>query len=312
MNSKDQVSPKATSTSNFELSLILTLVVLLLVSPSDSIIKVLLGACAMIGIALPRVRESLIFWCIVLTFYVAGMIQNWWRLDNHVWLIGYWCLAILIATGGPSSQREHVLRLNAKWMISLCMAFAVIWKLISPDYLSGDFFEHALLVDSRFHGATSLLTGISSDSLSDVVEKSRTAATIGLKGSVLIVPADTFPEENPAYRYIVAVPDDAIQKLMNVAQFLTWWTVLIESLIAMLFALPTRRNTVHLRNACLLSFIATTYLVAPVAGFGWILCILGMASSELSAYRWTYLTAFIAVQVYRMPYEAVLQAGGWI
>ncbi len=58
---------------------------------------------------------------------------------------------------------------------------------------------------------------------------------------------------------------------------MTWWTLAIEGLIALLFLWPGERWISAIRTFSILVFAATTYLVAPVLGFGWIVIVLGFA-----------------------------------
>ena len=58
---------------------------------------------------------------------------------------------------------------------------------------------------------------------------------------------------------------------------LTWWTIGIETLLALAFLFPDRPFLVKYRHVLLLTFAFTTYSVARVPGFGWIWMILGVA-----------------------------------
>jgi hypothetical protein len=87
------------------------------------------------------------------------------------------------------------------------------------------------------------------------------------------------------------------------AKFLTWWTVLIEGMLGTLFLLPASKKTSWLRNATLILFAITTYSVAPVRGFGWMLMLLGLAQTEPEerTFRWGYLGALLLIQAYMIP-----------
>jgi len=59
----------------------------------------------------------------------------------------------------------------------------------------------------------------------------------------------------------------------------TWGTLAMEALAAGLWLAPlTRRRLLVLRHGVVLLFCLTTYAFAPVAGFGWLLIVLGMVS----------------------------------
>ena len=59
----------------------------------------------------------------------------------------------------------------------------------------------------------------------------------------------------------------------------TWGALVIETLVAALM-LSRARLPVSLRHLALLSFCAVTYAFAPVAGFGWLLLVMGLAQVE--------------------------------
>jgi hypothetical protein len=60
--------------------------------------------------------------------------------------------------------------------------------------------------------------------------------------------------------------------------FVTWHTIVIESLIAMAFLIPKKFKFYRLRNYILIVFMWTTYLSVPVYTFGWMLA--GMCYSQ--------------------------------
>ena len=58
---------------------------------------------------------------------------------------------------------------------------------------------------------------------------------------------------------------------------------------------------------CLLTFAATTYLIAPVRGFGWMLMLLGAAQCDQrdKGFRPLYLAAILLIQIYTLPVATV-------
>ena len=62
-------------------------------------------------------------------------------------------------------------------------------------------------------------------------------------------------------------------------QTATWGTLAIEALAAELWLAPlTRRGLLVARHGVVLLVCVTTYAFAPVAGFGWLLLVLGLAT----------------------------------
>jgi len=88
-------------------------------------------------------------------------------------------------------------------------------------------------------------------------------------------------------------------RLLAVARAMAAGTVAIEAAIAVVFLLPLGWRIARMRDALLLVFCATTYALAPVAGFGWLLLSIGVAQLEPARRRTraTYLVAFALVLV---------------
>ena len=57
----------------------------------------------------------------------------------------------------------------------------------------------------------------------------------------------------------------------------TWGGLALEALVALLCLLPSGTRIAIGRHASLLAFCATTYALAPVAGFGWLSATMGLA-----------------------------------
>jgi hypothetical protein len=148
---------------------------------------------------------------------------------------------------------------------------------LSPDFLDGRFFRVTLLTDPRFGSVAQLIGGLSADQL----KSNRRALELLPHGAELLDP----PVVNEPAR------------LRMFATASTWGILGLEATIAVLMLVPERRALVFLRHAALLSFCAITYAFAPVAGFGWLLLVMGLAQLE-PAQVWlgrVYLTTFLAV-----------------
>ena len=66
-------------------------------------------------------------------------------------------------------------------------------------------------------------------------------------------------------------------RLALLADVLTWWTLAIEGAVALAFLCPGPSWLGRHRDHLLITFTVTTYLAAPVLGFGWLLLVLGLA-----------------------------------
>jgi len=88
---------------------------------------------------------------------------------------------------------------------------------------------------------------------------------------------------------------------------LSWWGMAAEFIVAVCFLLSgSARWLRRTGNVTLLTFIVTTYAVANVVGFGWVMAVLGIAQCEPAQSRWrlAYLVSFFGVLLFGLPLGA--------
>jgi hypothetical protein len=216
-----------------------------------------------------------------LTFLTGlRVVLDWSLADNHAYLLCYWCLAVSIAL--CSRDPSACLALNGRLLIGLAFVFATLWKVVlSPDYLDGRFFRVTMLTDPRFAGFIQLVGGLMPERLDEL----RAFVRQHVDGQ-LFEPS-FLPAEPPRF--------------LLLATYMTWWTVAIESASALTFLWPVGRGLSKMRDAILLTFCVTTYAVATVAGFGWLLLALGVAQCqpERRTTQLFYLAVFVLILFYR-------------
>jgi hypothetical protein len=187
-----------------------------------------------------------------------------------------------------------VAAINARLLLALVMALAAAWKVLTPSYMDGSYFQFALSVDARFNDFSQIVAGMSEADLESNLQQAVTLLTGYRTG-----------EET------TAVPLTVSPRLRYVATFLTWWTIIMEGAMAVLFFLPFSSTISVIRNATLLVFAVTTYAVAPVVGFGWLLMILGITQANRpqdGAWRVGYLAAFVLIRAYDFPFAETAHA----
>jgi hypothetical protein len=270
-----------------DLALRLTLLDLLLRPIGDWTLRPVLLALAGAGLLVPRVLRTPGLWWL-LTFLTGLRVALDYPLpDNHAYLLAYWCLAISLALSVEDTA--EFLAQNGRWLIGLVFAFATLWKLaLSPDYMDGTFFRVTLLGDPRFEDLSRLVGGLSPDSIESHRETLERHADGGLLEAAGLVESARF---------------------VLLAQVVTIWTVAIEGVLAAAFLWPLGRGLSRLRDACLLIFCATTYAIATVDGFGWLLISMGVAQCppERTRTRALYLGAFALILFYReVPWTTLL------
>lgn len=270
-----------------EMMALLTIFLLLLSPLSVWYLRTPLVILGVLAVTYRPLLKKPSFWYIVATVWGTAVYLNWPTADNHKYLIGYWCLTLCCTCSLPKDCQEEGIRLTSRWLIALCMAFATFWKLYSSDYLDGSFFHHSLLVDERFSLFTRLVGDLASDKLADnnqLWELIRRGYLRGVEIDTAVLAS------SPHVRWL--------------AMIVTWWTVIVEGILAWLFLLPDRKWTSVLRNTTLLAFVITTYSVAPVKGFAWVLILLAMAQCRPGQwyFRLAFLLVFLLVQVYTIPF----------
>jgi hypothetical protein len=263
-----------------DLALRLTLLDLLLRPIGDWRIRPAILALAAAGLLIPGWLRRPLLW-----FALAGLTAlrfwvDWPLADNHAYLISYWCLAAGISL--IVRDTGACLALNARLLIGLAFAFAVLWKLaLSPDFIDGTFLRVTMLQDPRFEDWTLLSSGLSVDQL----DTHRAALDRHLDSPPFEV------EPGPALS----------ARFSRLADLTTFWTAGIELAVAAAFLWWNGGVLSRARHALLIAFCATTYAVATVDGFGWLLISMGVAQCDSRHVRTRvlYVASFALILVYR-------------
>ncbi len=232
---------------------------------SDRILTVLVFGAFVI----PAVRRSGGFWLLVtgLRFY-SQMPDSWSLIDNHQYLVTWWCLALGLVLF--ASDVERTMRVSARLLIGLCFLFATMWKVRSPDFLNGDFFSWTFTTDSRLRDFAQAFLGFPEDGLTTNYQALRILNEGAIGATELLA---TGPRVRP----------------MAIA--VAWYTVLIEGAVAFLYLLPSKFQLTRFAPWVLLVFIITVYPIAPVVGFALTLLALSVAGDKSSRW-WPIVAAF--------------------
>ena len=248
-------------------------------------------AAACLSLILRPVRRAPLTWVGVAVLVAIRIVYVWPLSDNHIYLLAYWCLAMGLALSGPIPAAT--LSASSRWLLGAAFAMAVLWKaVLSPDYVDGRFFRVTLLTDERFADASLVFGGLSRDQMA----VNRKFLEPLPEGAELLEP--------PAF---VEPP-----RLRAFSAIATWGGLALEALVALLSLIPAEGRIQLARHASLLLFCATTYALAPVAGFGWLLATMGLAQCRPGqrTLRGAYVAVFILILLYsEIPWAGVL--AGW-
>lgn len=219
-----------------------------------------------------------LIWFGLVGVFLLSFRFTWYEQNNHDYLKLYWCLGVGMSLLA-ASPREALAR-NARILIGLCFLFATVWKLISIDYLNGEFFHYFLLQDTRFELIARSLGGIS--------------------------PAELHPERIARVNF-TAYGDPGAGTAVPfagavgwISPILTWWTVAIEGAVAVAFLSPPGTMVSKWRDLLLVAFMLSTYIIAPVLFFAWLLCGMGVVQCEAERVRYApllYVAVFVLILV---------------
>ncbi|SNT25427.1 hypothetical protein SAMN05421640_2974 [Ekhidna lutea] len=200
------------------------------------------------GLMVPGLHKNRIVWYILSIVFILKTNSQWWTQDNHLFVNMYWVITIAFVLSFKNWRQ--LLVKNSRAIIGLVFLFATIWKVLSPDFMSGSYFHFTFLTDSRFVEESDILGDLSQADLASNIRS--------LKESAL---------SNEATQAALITN----QKIRSVTKLITWHTIIIESLLALLFLLPQRYSITRYRNYLILVFALTTYLVMPIHSFAWLL-----------------------------------------
>lgn len=249
----------------------------------DVPLRMICGAMLLFDVLLP----SRLLW-LVLSFIIAMVnAHDWAWIDNHKYLITYWCMVCTLAVAAEDT--DGVLAWNGRLLIGLSFTWAALWKLMAGEYFDGSFLEFTFLTDSRVETVARWLGQMSPSTL---------PTNRLLKEALVRFPGDQISAT------LTSTP--ALQRL---ALGSSYWTLLIEVAVAATFLLPNRLPAAaKLRDALLMLFIGTTYILLPVIGFALTLTIMGLAQCprDRPRTRLAYLGMLVALQLTLIPWQRLM------
>ena len=265
----------------------LTLILLLLYPGVLTETRAGLQVGAVAGLLYRPLQRVPAYWWALAALMGLYCVLTWHDADNHKYLMTYWCVAVGLSCWADDTAQA--LRVNGRLLVGLCFLVAVGWKLRTPDFLTGGYYQHAMLTDDRITRAAQLLAGMEASTFN----QNREAVTMLTAYSSTL---DRVMLDGPAV-------------LRALSMGMVAWTLAIESAIIGSFLWPGGSRWAALgRDLSLLTFAVTTYALANVGGFAWILLIMGLAqvSDERAPWRLAYLGVLGLVILYQIGPMALL------
>jgi hypothetical protein len=252
--------------TRLDAALLVTPLLVIVTVRGEPVLVVIVAAAAVWGVVATRVRTSPWYWFAVAAVVGAWQLSSFLRHDDHEIVTTYWCAALGLSL--LARERELALARAAALLIGLVFLFAVMWKLTSGEFADGRFFRFTLVWDERFDH----LSWASGDSTYAAERSGLDAAMAAREAGQTVV-----WHEGPRSALLAAV--------------MTWWGIAIEAALAVLFLVP-RPLPPLLRYGTLLAFMAGTYYVVPIPGFGCLLCVLAASHADDVRWRRALLVAF--------------------
>ncbi|MGI9511465.1 MAG: hypothetical protein ACR2OL_01065 [Anderseniella sp.] len=253
----------------------------------DPLAKIAVQLALLAVVLRPVLLENRVLWLSLSVVNTVALVNGWVAADNHKYLTVYWVYVVTLAVWVSDRKlAESILTWHGRFFLIFVFSAAALQKTISPTYMSGEMFEMRLLIDERFKAFGHLL---------------------GLDRSVSDTAFDLSAQlRNPMTEFegnAVALP--ATDHVRTLGLVITWYDLIIQFAIGLIF-IPARAITDRIGHFLLLFFIFTTYLPAPVFGFGWLLAIYGLSLSwkRYPAFNIAYLVSFVAILLYQLPWRA--------
>lgn len=257
---------------------------------ADAVVLATFTAVAMtLAAASRKARSHPAVWLLTFLAVALDAVQRWQSIDNHIYLAAYWALAVGASRFLVAGAREVALQTSARYLLALTMIVAALQKLVAPDYLDGRMLYVQLITDERLGMMARLLDLPTTDLMQENVRRLVEPHWEG--GEAKVIPLVTGPEE-------------LRQSLIQVGRFVSLLTFVVELTVGVLFALPRRLASSGAAHLLLMGFMAATYTLLPIRGFGALLGILGLAASSRR-----YLVPYLGLIIYVYYFADVFRPG---
>ncbi|MFP6858943.1 MAG: hypothetical protein VCA73_16815 [Roseibacillus sp.] len=219
----------------------------------------------------PQILQHYLAWFVLAGSFAVTIFSDLFAMGNHHFLGAYLSLATGLVLWGRSAHWREQWANNGRWLLVGVMVFAVAQKLLSPEYLRGDFWGYFL--SFGLAGKFVFATGFWDGTVEVFRQNREFLAALGGSG-LTDGAAATLKEPFPHFKIIVLV--------------LTWGTLAAEALIALGFLLFRRALFAHI---FLMGFVLLLTLIRPEVEFAALLLVLGFmvcSSARQRVLRITY------------------------
>ncbi len=207
----------------------------------------------------PQILEQAWLWFALAAAFALCIAIDPLRVGNHQFLGAYLCLATGLVLFRRAPEWRSQWACNARWLLVGVMAFATIQKLLSPEYIRGDFWGYFL--SFGLAGKFVFGTGLGDAAVIVFQENREALATLAAAG----LGDGASASIQPPFAHFKAI-----------VMAFTWVTVAAEAVVATGYAL---RPQAELTHAFLLTFVGFLILMRPEVEFASLILVLGGVSA---------------------------------
>lgn len=224
--------------------------------------------------------QQTLLWYIFLAILVFDLISNFFGRANHHFLLIY--MSILIIQFLNNGRLQQLIT-NIKYLVVIVLFFSSIQKLLSPQFVTGDFYYYMLNTGKFFRP----LLYFNQD-MGDIINNNH---------SKILELGKTDP--NAAKSILL---QDIFPNIHNISKALAWFTITLELFIAILLLWKPKLGLTHLMFIILILGIFITRLEN---GFLTLLAISGFWIAGKNSFRAVYLglsILFMAFMIAKIGY----------
>ena len=265
----------------YTLTLRLTLVLALVYGASWSAVDMPTRLLATLLLVFPRVLLQPALWWLLTTLLAVGNAHDWYLVETHQYVLTYWVLACTLSL----HVRDHQAWLGSvgRVLTLLIFGFAVLWKIVGGEFLSGSVVYYTLLTDPRWIPASATVGDLRFTDVSLIPSAVSFLGSQGSVGSALVLPT--------------------VPILFAIALALSWLALGCQGLVGAVHVTGGAR-LYKIRHLFLMMYVVLAYGWLPVVGFAAVLLLLGLAQcrSDDGRMRLRYVVLLFLVHLPMIPW----------
>ena len=237
-------------------------------------VKFLILPISIVILVFPNLLKEWIIWLLTSIFLALNLYFNYLHTSNHLFIATYfsWIVTLILIS---KDDFEEALRISSKYLLVLVMGMALIHKITSPEFYSGNFISYEYLLGLRSFFPIMLLW----PNFNIYIEENRSIFAE--------IVSKNFDDENV---YTVVYPGEEFFIFTKILSYLTIFYEAIVTIFLLIY--PRYRRLTHI---LLISFIWFTYIYTNENSFFSMLCILGYVISyeDQKKFRALYILTII-------------------